>query len=135
MAPKQKESHAEKAERLQRQSLELQHRDTRLKIQQVMKQELDVLPKLKDFLQSIGKWDASSHATGKPDPKALEDEDAEDSPPALGTPNKSFTRLDNMPLCHMKRWLSLMEPIAFSEGQLRNMVKKGSREASKASLA
>ena len=139
MAPKQKESHAERAARLQRKSLELQHRDTRLRIQEVMKSEPDVLPKLRDFLQSIGKWDALS--TGKPELKSLEDGDAgpdgspDGSPPGSSTPNKSFTKLENMPLCHMKRWLSLMEPIAFSEGQLRALVKRGSRDASRASLA
>ena len=104
-----------------------------------MKSEPDVLPKLRDFLQSIGKWDAL--AAGKPELKSLEDGDAgpdgspDGSPPGSSTPNKSFTKLENMPLCHMERWLSLTEPIAFSEGQLRALVKRGSRDASRASLA
>jgi len=80
---------------LQRRSLELQHRDTRLRIQGVMKPEPDVLPKLKDFLLSIGRWDAQ--ATGKPEPKALEDgaagpDKSHDDPHPATTPNKHGER-------------------------------------------
>jgi hypothetical protein len=158
MAPKAKETHAQRAARLARKSLELQHRDIKLKILDIIKEKPDVLPKLKDFLISLGVWVAEPDGgketpstgslsgnvetptkLGSRDPNELAEgpsESPEDENKChTGKIHKNFNRLENMPLVHIKRWLAAMEPISLSDGQLKASVQRGSREASRERLA
>lgn len=67
--------------------------------------------------------------------KAIEDDATSELAPAIPAPHKNFTRVSNMPLVHIKKWLGVIEPIAFSHAQLSTMIPRGSREVSRQALA
>ena len=153
MAPK-KETHAQRAERLDRKALELRHREKRLSIQALMVKDPDVVPKIMDYLVSLGSFgtcdsprtsDSAGAILGTPTKSAHGGEPDVGSTPyvqaagnghqAHSAPNKNFNKLDNMPLVHLRIWLKTMEPVACSDAQVKSLISRGSREESRTSLA
>lgn len=141
-----RETHAEKAARLQRKSLELQYKDIRLKVEKILKERPDSLPKVRDYLISLRLWDdlpasagasgvAASPSTGKAqDAGATEEGGSTEATPKGKVPHKTYTRMENIPVVHLRRWLGDLEKCAFSEGALNMLVKRGKLEQSRAAL-
>ena len=158
LMPPKGETHAQKAERLDRKALELRHRDKRLAVQALMLKQPDAVPKIVDYLMSIGLWQGngqplaiegdsgkevlSTPVKAKPAAKACagkghEEETAKDDMGSQKVPmqiHKNFSKMENMPLVHLRAWLTAMEPVALSEAQLKVLVKRGSCDASRHSL-
>jgi hypothetical protein len=49
--------------------------------------------------------------------------------------HKNFNKVDTVPLVHLRRWLSKMEPVACSEAMMYMVCKHGKREENRAHLA
>lgn len=133
-----RETHAEKAARLQRKSLELQYKDTRLKVEKILRERPDSLPKVRDYLVSLGLWgEAAGSESGatatapSPASKGQEKEeagendqgDSSEMTPKGKAPHKTYTRMENIPVTHLRRWLGQIEKCPFNEGQLNMLVK------------
>lgn len=145
MAPKASE--AERAAKLQRRSLELHNQHLRGVLHKLTKEFPDVLPKIRDYLVLINKWPdsstAASSATGSVVSSAGGNDAGGDPQNSSfeGTPpsgdkrlNKNFTKLRNMPIVHLQRWLTSLEGISFSAAQLTSLMKRGARECNRERL-
>lgn len=44
--------------------------------------------------------------------------------------NRNFTKVDNMPIKHLQRWLEMLEPVACSEQMMKLVVRRGSYQDS-----
>lgn len=53
----------------------------------------------------------------------------------ISSPNRNFTKLSNMPVVHLVAWLSRLEPISFSKGNLAAVLQRGAREQSRTAMS
>lgn len=121
-----------------------------------MRDRLEVLPNLKDWMVQMEIWDNPSNEAGaagstepilspsmdvagglapSPDAKRVVQTPPSSAKGGAAGINNNFIKVANMPLCHLRKWLTLMEPVAFADAQLNSVCKHGRREESRELLA
>jgi hypothetical protein len=146
---KDKETNELRASRLERKVLEIRHRDSRVKISECMKRRPDCMPALVSLLMSLGvltknmdvveidgltpvrKPKKALDRDGGPSDSGGDDDDGGADGAGFqslgGKMNEKFTKVDNMPNCHLEKWLSKLEPISLSPQMLKLVILRGAR--------
>lgn len=134
-----KESHEERASRLKQKSLELRSRGLRLKIVKALTTHPWCLQGVAEHLRDVGAMDKKLEVA-----PALDGPDGVIGPSSKrGAPvakdekalNKNFTKLGNMPLNHVRDWLKAMEPVVFSDNNVKSIIVRGQIAQSRERLA
>ena len=109
----------------------------RVRIKAIIDADETVLQGASDCLKSVGRLDFSGEPVAALAKAALgrhrkaksntDDTSMFEAKEAGAKLSKNFTRLSNMPLVHLKRWLQLVENSIFTDTNLRTVMARGDR--------
>ena len=151
--------HESEAARLQRNCIKMKHRGIRVRVNRIMHSRPEMLSDLKDWLVQMGWWDAAEDELADQDERGASEPvecaaskkhkvtDAKElsiasfatseASPVDGSLclHRNFNRVENVPIVHLRRWLTRMEPVAYSDAKLAQLCKHGKRDANRRVLA